>query len=349
MKNHYVAIQLFISILLLLVAVFANASGEKLGNFEFSEITLVPSFELEEPSSGGFNLSKSWIGFRWNKEETVSAVFNIGTRDLIRPAIWFETKEGDIALTLAAIEIKYEYFDLRAGLLPIIQSFESSRPEWDLLLPETRVRKHRWFVKRDYGIEIRTKFNEFLGVWSVHNGESAANLDQKVWSSGMWSFQNSWGFGSMVTAFVGRTDARSTAQSKGTAIDEGFNFDISEPAKFRQGAFAIYRSWGKNLVLAEIGKGEILQKDDKQGFNWGHFDICSEVDKNWSLLARYEHSQANVRRSETITKSTGFGFAYSTDDRLSQITVWAQKNQQQPEDRADDEFLLQYRMNSNLL
>lgn len=343
------ALQILIAMLALMAACFAKGSGEKLGKFEFSEITLVPSFELEEPSSGGFSLSKSWIGFHWNKAEVISGTLNVGTRDLIKPAIWFETKEGDIALTQATIEIKGDYLDLRAGLLPVIQSYEGSKPEWDLLLPETRVRRHRWFVKRDYGLELRTKFQEWSGTWSVHNGETAANLDQKVWTSGMWAYQNSWGFGAMLTAFVGRTDARSTAQSKGVAIDEGFNFDISEPSKIRHGALAIYRAWGRNLLLLEAGKGDVLQKDAKQSFNWGHFDVASEIDQNWSLLARYELSQPNSMRSETITKSSGLGISYSTTDRLGQVMIWAQKNQQQPDDKADDEFLFQYRLNSNLL
>lgn len=319
-----------------------------MGTFRFSEISLSPRARVEEPSQGGFELQQSWIGFEWKRDESLSGEISFGTADLIAPAIWYPTKAGDMALVHAALKAKTPFLDIRAGVLPVPNGFEGAFPEWELLLPETRIRRHRWFTKRDVGVEFKAETKPWLTSLTVHNGESGGNLDQKVWATGLWRFQNSQGYGALATASVGRTDARSTTSSTANSADEGFFFDPAEASKIRQGSFALYRRWGRHLLLAEVGKGEILQLDEKHAFVWGHADVCANLGGDLNLLLRYEQSQANTQNRDTIVKSSGLGFSVSSKDRLSSITLWGNKNNQSPE-KQDDELLLVFRLNSNFL
>jgi hypothetical protein len=319
-----------------------------MGSFRFSEFSLSPQVRVEEPSQGGFELKQSWIGFEWKRDESLSGEMSFGTADLVRPAIWYPTKDGDLALVHAALKAKTQYLDVRAGLLPIPNGFEGSVPEWELSLPETRVRRHRWFTKRDVGVEFKAETKPWLTTLTIHNGESGSNLDQKTWVTGLWRYLNPQGMGALATASVGRTDARSTTLSTAGSADEGFFFDPMVAAKIRQGSFALYRRWGRHLLLSEVGKGEILQNEDKHAFVWGHFDVCANLGGDLNLLLRYEQSQSDVSNTETIVRSTGFGFSVSSTDRLSSVTLWGNKNNQSPE-KQDDELLLIFRLNSNYL
>jgi hypothetical protein len=344
-------VRILFATVIAIVSLQARAEGEQMGSFRFSDFSLSPRLRVEEPSQGGFDLKESWIGFEWKRDESLSGEMSFGTADLVEPAVWYPTKAGDVALVHAALKAKTQYFDIRAGLLPVPNGFEGSVPEWELSLPETRVRRHRWFTKRDIGVELRAETKPWLTTLTVHNGESGANQDQKVWVTGLWRYQNSIGIGALATASVGHTDGRSTVVTAGetsTVADEGFAFDPTDSAKIRQGSFALYRRWGRHLLLAEIGKGEILQKDEKHAFVWGHADVCANLGGDLNLLLRFEQSQANTQDTATIVKSAGFGFSVSSSDRLSSITLWGNKNSENPE-KQNDEFLLQFRLNSNFL
>jgi len=111
---------------------------------------------------------------------------------------------------------------------------------------------------------------------------------------------------------------------------------------------AFYRKWGRNLVLLEGGRGDILQHDDKHPYAWGHFDVCANLGGDLNLLFRYEQSQADLKRTETMERSTGLGFSLNSKDRLTSVTLWANKNEESP-DRKNDEAFLIFRLNSNSL
>lgn len=317
-----------------------------MGSFRFSEFSLSPRGRLQEPSNGGFELKESWIGFEWVRDESLSGEISVGTGDLVAPAIWFENKAETLQLVRAAIRAKTPYGDFRAGLLSIPNGYEGAFPEWEWSLPETRVRAHRWFARRDYGVEFRTETKPFLSSVILHNGESGENLDQKMWVTGQWRYLNPQGVGVLATAHVGQTNPFSTGNS--TAASENFDFDPSESAKFRHGSLALYRKWLRHLILLESGRGEILQKDEKHPFAWGHFDVCANLGGDLNLLMRYEHTQSNTKDSSSVVKSAGLGFSVSSSDRLSMVTLWANKHWESPE-RQNDEALLIFRLNSNYL
>lgn len=320
-----------------------------MGKFRFSEFSLSPRATLQEPSSGGFELKESWIGFEWERDESLSGEISFGTSDLIAPAIWYPTPTtGQIQLVQAAVKAKSQYFDVRAGLLPIPVGYEGAFPEWEWSLPETRVRSRRWFSRRDYGVEIKAETKPFLSTITVHNGESGDNLDQKMWMAGLWRYLNSQGYGVLITGQVGRSDSRSTTGSLASAPEDGFLFDPADSAKFRHATLAVYRKWQRHLILAEMGRGEILQQDEKNPFAWGHFDVCANLGGDLNLLLRYEHSQSNTKNADTVVKSTGLGISVSSEDRLSMVTLWANKHMESPNIQ-NDQALLIFRLNSNFL
>lgn len=323
-----------------------------MGIFRFSEFSLSPRAYLEEPSKGGFELKESWIGFEWTRDDKqdqdLSGEISFGSPDLVEPAIWYATNTAKLELVTAAVKAKTEWLDIRAGLITIANGYEGSVPEWELQLPMTRVRRHRWFTKRDYGLELKASSNRYTTGVTVHNGESGPNSDQKLWLTSLWRYEDAYGYGALLTAEVGSTAPASTSTSIAASPDEGFNFDPNESSKYRHASFAIYHRWGRHLILFEGGRGELIQRDEKRPFGWGHADICANLGGDLNILARYEYSQSDFRRSESIVKSYGLGTSVTSKDRLTSVTLWANKNQEQPE-RPNDEALLIFRINSNAL
>lgn len=319
-----------------------------MGTFEFSEFSLSPRGKLEEPSSGGFELKDSWIGFEWKRDDSLSGEISFGSGDIIEPAIWYQDKTEDLALVEAAVKGRTPYFDIRAGLLSVTNGYEGSFPSWERHLPSTRVRSERWFSKRDFGIELRSETKPFLTSLFVRNGESGPNVDEKLWTTALWRVLTSNGYGILVTAEMGRTDPKSTSTSAAAIAEQGFDFTVLEPSKYRHGSLALFRKWNRHLVLFEGGRGEILQSDRKRPFAWGHADLCANLGGDLNLLFRYEQSQSDIHRTETIVKSTGFGFSVSSSDRLSSVTLWANKNTESIEQQ-NDQILLVFRLNSNSL
>lgn len=315
-----------------------------MGSFRFSEFSLAPRAFVKEPSAGGFDLKESWIGFQWERDESLGGEISIGSSDLVVPAVWYSTRSDQLSLVFAAVRAKTAYFDIRAGLLSIPNGFEGAVSEGEWQLPITRVRSHRWFVRRDYGLEIKSESKPFLTSVTVHNGESGPNLDEKLWTTFLWRVLTSEGYGILATGEMGRTDAKSTALAASAISDEGFQLDPKESAKFRHGSFALFKKWRRNLVLLEAGRGEIIQNDEKHPFDWGHLDICGNLGGDLNLLFRYEHSQSDLKNTETMVRSTGFGFSLSSPDRLSSLTLWGNKTEKQ-----GSEALIIFHLSSHLL
>jgi hypothetical protein len=334
--------------LLTLLPALGFADGDQRGIFKFSEFSLSPRASTEEPRSGGFELKESWIGFEWLRDEAISGELGFGSGDLVQPAIWYPAKTDQLGLVLAQVRAKTEYLDFRAGLLRIPIGYEGSFPEWERQLPETRARARSWFSKRDYGVELQSEVDAFMTSVTVHNGESGPNLDQKLWATGQWRYLADDGYGFLATSTVGRTDARSSTGSLAGPTNEGFVFDPLLEAKIRFGSLAFFRKWGRHLLLYEFGQGDVLQNDQKHPFKWEHLDICANLGGDLSLLFRIEHDSPNSKVDRFMTRSYGAGFSLTSEDRLSSVLLWAQKNQEDNE-IPNDQLLLQFQLNSNSL
>lgn len=315
-----------------------------MGTFRFSEFSLSPRAHLEEPSHGGFEIKESWIGFQWERDESLNGELSFGSSDLVAPAIWYLPGTDPLSLVQAAVKGRTPYFDIRAGLLSIPNGYEGSFPEWEWQLPTTRVRSHRWFIRRDYGLEVKSEVKPFLTSLTFHNGESGTNLDDRMWTTFLWRFLASDGYGILATAEVGQTDPRSALTSAAAIAKEGFQLDPNESAKLRHGSLAFFKKWRRSLILLEGGRGEILQKDEKRPFDWGHLDVCANLGGDLNLLFRYEHSQSDLKTTETMMKSTGLGFSVSSTDRLSSVILWANKTEGH-----GHEGLLIFHLSSNYL
>lgn len=318
-----------------------------MGTFEFAEFSLAPRGFVEEPSRGGFELKESWIGFSWKRDQGLGGEIAVGTPDLVSPSVFYPTSDRDIALTKAFVYGRTKYLDVQAGLVQVPVGYEGSVPEWELFLPSTHVRKNGWFTKRDYGLQLIARKGSFYTNLTVHNGESGPNEDQKVWYSGLWRVQTNEGYGLLMTGTTGRTDERSTTGAT-AAGNAGFSFDPLKASKMRHSTIAIYRKWMRHLALVEYAQGDIIQDDRKKSFDWGHVDISANFGGDLNGLVRYEQSQANKEDRATQIKSYGLGFSLSSKDRLSQVTFWMNKHQEEAKVN-NDEALLIFRINSNYL
>ncbi|MCE3010344.1 MAG: hypothetical protein LW875_07010 [Proteobacteria bacterium] len=332
-------------ILVLLFSQFVWASSERMGEFGFSELTLSPRWKAVEPSDGGMTLAESWLSFYWKRDETLSAEFGVGTSDLVKPAILFIPSELDgLQLVKAFLQAKTDYMNFRAGLIPVPLGYEGSVPEWEWIFPLTLARESHWFIRRDYGLEAEVIQTNYSARILIHNGESAESLDARSWITGLWSLQNE-GYFFNLSGSVGGTKSQSTAGS--LAPGRGFQFDPNKNAKIRLGVLSFGRDWKRNLFLVESGRGEILQ-DEKKPFQWGQVDWAWNYGGDASFLARYEWNQSNAQSLQSKVDAYGIGFAVSSSDRLSQITLFGRKVHERPQIQNDELWLL-LRLNSNVL
>lgn len=324
----------------------AFGQGERMGVFRFSDFSMSPRISVAEPSSGGITLKESWIGFEWVKDENLRAELSFGTADLRAPAIWFSSDDQELEIIEAYVEGRSDYLDIRAGFLDIPHGYEGSVPEWEWMIPATRARRMGWFIRRDYGLEIKAQRGRFTTSFTVHNGESASNDDQKMWYTGLWRVQGDQGWGVLWTASFGLTTPVSTAGSE--AATEGFIFDKTKAAKIRMGTMALFRKWDRNFALIEYGRGDAIQNEIKNPYEWGHVDMSYNLSEDIHILGRYEKNHSNLKLKSTIKNSYGLGFAFSSKDRLSMMSLYVIKNQELNQ-TTNDELLFTFRLNSNKL
>lgn len=100
-------------------------------------------------------------------------------------------------------------------------------------------------------------------------------------------------------------------------------------------------------MLAEMGRGEILQFDQKHPFGWGHVDLSAHLGGDLNLLLRYEQTQSDLNKAATVIKSSDLGFSVSSKDGLSAVTLWGKHHETNPQ-KSSDEALLILRLHSNL-
>lgn len=339
--------RILVSFLFLLSASATSAQEmDRLGRFEISEFALSPRLRAQEPGQGGFELSQSWIGFEWTRDEMVRGVLKLGSSDLSQPVIWNspETRPS-FGVSEAWMEGRSQYGDMRAGLLAVPQGFEGLAPDWASVLPETRARRKSWFIKRDFGLQLWWRTRGWETSIAVHNGESGENKDGKYWASAHWQFKNSSGYGALMTASSGQTKPESTGASVASNAENKFVFVKNENAKLRQGSVAIFRDLRRSLFLLEVGKGEILQNEEKNSFVWGHMDIVWNMGGDLSLLFRYEQNQPNQKDADTVVKIPGLGLSYSSSDNLQSLTAFYSRLHETPE-VPSDEFWLIFRIHS---
>lgn len=342
------ASKLYIALLIILnaqVSFSEEQKYEQLGRFEISEFAVSPRLRLQEPSLGGFELSQSWIGFEWTRDPRVRGKLKLGSDDLSNPAIWYSpTTRPSFGVTEAWMEGKSEFGDLRAGLLAIPTSFEAMSSDWNTLLPETRARRHQWFIKRDFGLQLWWQTARWQTSITLHNGESGENTDGKYWTTANWryKFPESWGF--VAAASVGDTQPLSTQNSK-AQTQEFIVFDPAKAAKIRQGSFALFFESSKSLLLAEGGKGEILQGEEKNSYFWGHADAILNRGGDLSLLLRFEQDQPNQKDKDSIVKAYGAGFSFASAHNLQSLTLFYNHIEEIPE-VPSNEFWIIFRLHS---
>jgi hypothetical protein len=319
---------------------------DQLGRFEISEFALSPRLGLQEPGQGGFELSQSWIGFEWRRDELVRGVLKLGSSDLNAPAIWNSPEvRPSFGVSEAWMEGRSGFGDMRAGLLSIPQAFEGLSPDWSAVLPETRARRKSWFIKRDFGLQLNWATKKWETSVTVHNGESAENKDGQYWVTSHWQYKTPGGSGVLVTGSVGQTKSESTLTSLAGLAENRFVFDRTEKAKIRQGSVALFREQRRNLLLLEAGRGEILQKEEKNSFFWAHLDAVWNWGSDASLLFRYELNQPDQKDSKSMLKSPGLGVSYSSKDNLQSLTAFYSRLEEDPE-VPSDEFWLIFRIHS---
>jgi hypothetical protein len=338
---------IFILVLLFVLSFQTQASSdsETLGTFRFRDFSLAPRLEVREPSEGGFELKESWISVQWIKDESIHGQFRLGTADQIQPIIWMNPSRETFSLLEAWVELRSEYGKVRVGRIPLADGFEGSFGDGFWLMPLSEVRKRNWLFSRDEGLTWEASTKPWLTSITVHNGESGANADNKMWVTGRWQFfANDTGNGILLTASEGATNPVSTSTST-AASSEGFKFDGTKSSKVRWGTLSFFHLWKRDYWNLEVGRGDNLQDPEKYPFAWGRLDFSWNLGGDLNLLARLEQTQSDLKDAGTASKIAGLGFVLSSRDQLSSLTLFFKRKEESIQ-RNNDEALLLFRINS---
>lgn len=336
---------LVVNLIFTLGGVFVYAqSPESLGKYEFRELRLTPNLLVVEPGKSSFNLEQSWLNFGWSLSENVRGEIGVGSKDLLERAIWFSTQNYNSGLSLAYVEGKNEYFDLRAGLIQVPSVYSDLANNAAEVLPPLLTEGANWFIQRDLGVQYIVQYQPFKMWLTFHNGESGPDLDGKLWATGTWQIKTDQGFIGILSAQVGSTKSESTLGSAASS-QQGFDFDPLLDSKFRSANVAMAQFWGRSFLLFEAGRGEILQDDKKKPYAWGHIDASWNAYSDLFFLARYEQTQSRLSDSSSIVKAASGGIRIGHSLGLGALTLWASQIEEKPQ-QTNNQFLLEFKISS---
>lgn len=338
---------IFLRLLMVGLVVALKAQGqsrESLGKYEFREFRLTPSLLVVEPGNSSFSLERSWLNVGWSLSENIRGEIGVGSKDLMDRAVWFSTQNYNSGITLAYVEGRNEYFDLRAGLIEVPSVYSHVIENASEVLPPLRIEKYHWLVERDFGVQYLVQYQPFKMWLTVHNGESGPDQDGKLWATGSWKLKTDQGFVALLSAQVGSSKKDSTLGSTAQS-SQGFDYDPLLDSKFRTANLAVAQFWGRSFLLLEAGRGEILQEDKKKPYAWGHIDASWHAWSDMFLLARFEQDQSRLNDSSSIIKTSSLGLRLGHSLGLGTLTFWASQIDEKPNVN-NNEFLLEFKISS---
>jgi hypothetical protein len=316
---------------------FSNlAQAEQFGLLKIDSLVLRPQFRVAEPSDGDFAIGESMFSVRWRMDQRTSAVFAVGAKNLLGTSIHYkETVTEDLGFVEGYGEFAFEYGTIRAGLLPVDFGLEGSRREADLDLDRSLLFARRWVPLRDIGLSYRIDYDGYFTRLMVHNGESDANVDGRMWYTGAWGYESPRLFQFGVAGQTGSTKPESTNASN----DSMAGVDPSREAKWRMGGpFAAWTPHHWRLEL-EVYLGELVQAELIRKFSTGHVSFGYEW-TNWSLHARYDQIDPDQGVDGNRETRPSVAFGYLSERRTSKVYVLLTKVIEESNQVPNDEIRL---------
>lgn len=336
---------------LLLSTLFLSSahSEENLGNWKFNRLLLKPTFQAPEGEDGNFNVDGSFVGVRWNKDESLSAQILLGQMNLRqRPYIYrdgaLDTDANELELVEAYGQKSYAGGEFRYGLIPLDFSLLLSSPQEKEDLAPALLYRQGVLVRRDFGLSVSTESPSFVSQLSIHNGEGGPDQDGKLWLTGNWAFLYE-KFIVGVTGQAGHTKPIGTTNSSLTLS----NFDNSLASKWRIGGLYFSNQFDQLRLRGELIWGGLEQEAiDNAQFNAGHIEAEWQSLGPWGFLMRYDSFDPNEDISlDAMTETIAALLYRDKTDTSAWSLQWIHPDEQGSEIK-NDEIRLVWR-NSPLL
>ena len=279
----------FAFIFFCLISQTGFAVEEDIGTLKLSDVFLEPGFKYVEGQGGEFQLGSSYLAVTWRRDDLISAVLKVGSKQLIGvPSRYAPAPAADeIAVIEGYAQIDSDYGRVRMGLIPISFGLEGGDIERQLRFPRSLMFQSRFLNLRDLGVSYRIAVNGFFSEWAVHNGEGGTERDHETWFTGNWGWESGRAFRIGISGAVGRTNPKSTDPS-GASGSKQTGFRTDEPARLR--IANAFLDWVPDpiRVSIEATAGDTFQGEEVMKFRALHADLEWRIWQSLSLMTRYD-------------------------------------------------------------
>lgn len=269
-------------------ALQAASADESLGRLEVSDLLLEPTYILTEPRQGQFRIGNSYLAARWSRDSVISAVFKVGSTDLIGvPARYGSAPANQLGFVEAYAQADSDYGRARFGLIPIPFGLEGGDAERRLNFPRSLLFQTRMVNIRDHGASFRIANEGFFSDWAIHNGEGGTDLDNETWFTARWGWQDNHRFRVGLSGSVGSTSTKSTNPS-GTSTSTDALLDVNKGSRIRLANFFFEWDLMPVKLLFESTAGDTRQDDNVIKYRELHADAEIKGGSSTLWLLRYD-------------------------------------------------------------
>ena len=320
-------------------------ASERLGTLSVDQVVLKPRVETSEPFRVDMNLGESYASFLWSYQEDIRAHFAVGTLNILGRTSWVFTETERTTQELGFTDVYGEYLSpyghVKFGLQPIPFGIEGGRDESQTVFQRPLLYKKGLVPLRDIGFSFSTDHRSFFMNFSVHNGESGANSDGRVWITGNWGWSANRRFRLGVMGTVGSYREETTANSE---VDFG-GFDNTEESEWRMGGvFVSYVDRVYEVRLQGITGNLIQDEEDKAGLTTGHLDVIYKGQGFWSILFRADYFEPNFEQSKDDLTEVSLGFSVGNKYGTSSLAIIGTKSFDPVEDLPNETLMMQWKL-----
>lgn len=301
-------------------------NSEPIGTISVSDLLLAPRFSYSEPSRGHFQPGDSYVAFRWQRDEVLSATVVLGTQSLINIPNRYTQINGDTINIIEAYgQSDNSYGKFRFGLIPIPFGSEGGIAEGRLRFPRSLIFEKGIIGLRDHGVSYAIDYERFISEWAIHNGESGRDLDNQVWFTARWGYLSPGKMRLGVSGQAGRTRPLSTdptgTYAGGATQSPDAIMDLTRHAKFRIANVFLHYDTRRFGFTLEGTTGDVIQ-ESRRKFNAAHADVYVPITPRISTLARYDFfdpKRPGTPKNQYVSQHVTAGLSYRTGLDTSEI------------------------------
>ncbi len=312
------------------------SAREQLGKIEIDQLVVRPQFKVIEPAKANFELGESLFAVRWEMDQQISAVFTVGSRELLGTSTHFT---DEVTEDLGFVETYGQYISnygtFRAGLQPVVMGYEGNVAEADMDFPRSLIYQRRLVPLRDIGVSYAVDYNGYFTRMMVHNGESGPNKDGRPWYTGRWG----WGAPDRIRVGFAGTTGTTKPESTLLSNDSLANVDPTKDAQWRMGGPFVVWTPGRWRTVFEFYLGEVVQDNDIRKHSAGNLTM-SYTGPKWFTGLRYDHFDPNHDNKTDLERHVSLAIGFTTSRRTSRVYLVGTKVFEESGQVPNDQLLL---------